>query len=239
MTQLRTRWRRSSALAAVALAMTMLVAGATPAAAAGPVDQEDSNLIATMLLSGADGLDAQTFTVGRAGRLDQVDVPVQRQRDEVAGDFRVEIRTVSPDGTPSGTVLAAASVPDTQLVVRSEGEEAPPAYVSFPITPIDVTVGQQLAIVLVYPGFFAIGLDFDNTYPGGGHWAFFLGEWSQFGDGALDLGFRTHVSPPLPPPPPPAPDGLLSGVITALTDLLPPLAPLVNPVRSLLRGLGL
>jgi hypothetical protein len=175
---------------AVAVALVLV-----PLAAAGTLDQSQPVLsnISTDI-SDVDNL-AQTFTSGRTGALDQVDVAVGRRA--ASASLRVEIRPVS-SGAPSGPALAseilpAASVPP--FVV-------PTPFVSVPLVPpVPVTAGVQYAIVVsssscgflnCYDQVFGPGA----VYPGGA--AYFSHDagatWGPIVH--YDLPFKTYVLKP-------------------------------------------
>lgn len=195
---------RFTFLALVAVGVLLL----TPvsASAAGTLDQSQT----TQTPAGAAGWvttstwNAQTFTAGSSGRLDQIDLLLQRSG--FPGTLSVEIRTTL-DGTPTNTVLATATVPEAGVSCCSFD------WISVPLaTPAPSTIGTQYAIVLSAPtaggcdssgncdGFYW-GAALTNPYPGGtqvfsndggANW------FPVFLTPDLDFAFKTYVSPPLP-----------------------------------------
>lgn len=89
----------------------LLVASSTPAGATGTPDQsqEAQTELNGVPLVGSQ-LAAQTFTAGRQGALDQVDLLLTRY--ETPGNLTIEIRTTSA-GVPTSQVIASGSVVDT------------------------------------------------------------------------------------------------------------------------------
>jgi hypothetical protein len=230
----RTRRVGQTATAAGLATMSLLLA-AGPSAAAGTIDQQQTD---RGTCHGASEMVAQTFTAGLTGQLDQVDVLVVNLGD--TSPITVEIRPASGD-VPTDTVLATATIPSSQVPPTTiddwTGDPQPGfAEVSVPIGPVPVIASTQYAYVLHRTplDLFVCG-GTTNPYAGGRAFTHGNGQWNA--DPTLDTWFRTYVSPP--PPPAPAPDGALSGVLTAITKLVPALAPVIQPVRNLLRGLGL
>src|SRR5437899_1990198 len=95
------------ALLVIPLLLALIAAGAIvrPAAAAGPVDQQNLGPRASGLSVNANGFLAQTFTVGRTGLLDQVALDLRRQAARTVG-LTVQIRSLTAGGVPTNTVLA-------------------------------------------------------------------------------------------------------------------------------------
>lgn len=189
--------RLGTVLAAVtALSVPLLLNSS--AAHAGVLDQEQDQHddISYNIFEGRST--AQTFTAGRSGPLDQVELVLARQGSP-AVDLTVEIRTVLPSGAPSAEVLAEATVPTA----------TPPAFPSrdwIRITftdPATVEAGSKYAIVAHAPaaplddyGWFGVGV---NVYSGGSGWISSdspSGEtWLDPGD-VPDFAFRTYVAAP-------------------------------------------
>lgn len=136
---------------------------------------------------------AQTFTAGVSGRLDRVEILLQRQFDP--GDLVVEIRSVV-GGFPTSTVLATMTVPETAVPPIGQ-----PVWASVPLTaPVASSAGTQYAIV-VYAPFGSCGGDCwqwwageNNPYPGGA--ALFAQDghtWLVSNAPSLDFAFKTYV----------------------------------------------
>jgi hypothetical protein len=81
---------------------------------------------------------AQTFTVGVAGQLAEVDVDIYRR---FATDNLIAQIVGTTNGVPNGTILASQSIAIASL-------PAGQSWVSFTNLPINVTVGEVLAIEL-------------------------------------------------------------------------------------------
>jgi hypothetical protein len=127
----------------VSLIAGMLVSlgvAAGPAAAAGTLDQHQTNFDTQRGLGGTT-LAAQTFAAGITGQLDQVDLKLS-----VVGspaDLTVEITTTTAAGHPTSTVLGTATVSAGSIPTT-------PTTVSVPLTAPSVA-GTQYAIVLSSP----------------------------------------------------------------------------------------
>jgi hypothetical protein len=118
---------------------TALVVLAMPAlASAGTRDQTQPRAEQRQWFSGDVG---QTFTAGRTGRLDRVDVVIARGCAPTR-DVTVEIRTTSPDGQPASEAIASEVVP-AQLVAP----ESSNVQVRFQAA-ARVVAGTRYAIVL-------------------------------------------------------------------------------------------
>lgn len=139
-----TRTYLSSRIAHVLGGLTGLALLATvgPASATGTLDQ----LQTTQAPAGEAGLvtslqwEAQTFTAGVSGQLDEVDLLLQRAG--FPGSLSIQIRTVSA-GSPTSTVLATATVPETKVSCCSFD------WISVPLDlPVASAAGAQYAIVL-------------------------------------------------------------------------------------------
>jgi hypothetical protein len=135
------RMRRRGLAAAVFVSAAALLA-VVSSAGAGVLDQSQPVLsnISTDI-NDRDNL-AQTFTSGRTGALDQVDVAVGRQA--ASASLRVEIRPVS-SGVPSGPALASEILPAASVPPFT----VPTPFVSVRLAPpVPVTAGVQYAIVV-------------------------------------------------------------------------------------------
>lgn len=176
--------------------MGLLACLSVPASAsAGDLDQQQT------LAPGARGIvstqsGAQTFTAGRTGLLDQVDLNLAKGGSP--GNLTVELRDVAA-GVPGAQVLAAASVPASGVPLT-----AAHAFVAIPFpVPGSVTAGTQYAIV-AYTA--ASGSDFYYWWDGGppspyaGGMEFVpvssppVAPWNPFP--TLDFAFKTYVAPP-------------------------------------------
>jgi hypothetical protein len=177
----------------------------------------------------------QTFTAGLSGRLDQIDVNVERNAFDQP-PLIVEIRDVSGD-LPGSDVLASASVPADQVPTGSDGMNQSTS-VEF-TSPATVVAGTRYAFVLRVaepgpqsdsgsPGYRvhltqAVG---DGPYPGGrsATMSFFTGgSWTAL-DG-YDLLFKTYVlqdEPPAPNTPPVANDDSYAHDISFGAMVAPP-----------------
>jgi hypothetical protein len=172
-----------------------LLGMATPAMAAGQVDQQQLDTSGGGVWAGVTSL-AQTFTAGATGDLDSVALaPVDGF--PITG-YALEIRTVS-DGAPTTTVVA--SQPISGDVVNG--------WVTTTFTsPASVVPGTKYAIVLTPPTLTQIHLLgsqwYTNPYHGGKAMSFGNGVWGTFPP--LDLAFITYVTGPRTY----APDGLIA-----------------------------
>ena len=180
--------RRFSLASLVAMAFAALVAAAP--ASAGTLDQSQPTTSTGSLLVGGDFTPAQTFTPGLTGSLDQVDVWVTRSGSCV-GDLVVQIRTVTPDGTPTGTVLATSTVSQS-VPVDVGGLPPTTSTATFFASPAAVTAGTQYAIVLTAPNpCYFWHHSGEDTYPRG---TAFLGQVGGAWDRRpYDAAFRTYV----------------------------------------------
>jgi hypothetical protein len=129
-------WRLTTATALIAGSLAL---PASSVFAADAIDQSntasgDVNFVHDVITA------AQTFTAGRTGSLNRVDLSVGRL--DVAGTLTVRIETASA-GVPSGTVLAAATV--AAALVPDDGDLHD---ISVALPPTLVTAGQQYAVVL-------------------------------------------------------------------------------------------
>jgi hypothetical protein len=165
-------------------------------AAAGTLDQQQPTITGSANQIQAAQSVAQTFTAGRTGGLDRVDLGLGKNC--VPGDLTaplvVEIRNVS-GGVPGITVLATGSVPPTGVTTTS-------AFI--PISfgkPAPVAAGTQYAIVAYtsepnshcYIWSYAVGdpypagaFHFTASSPPGTNWLTVAG---------VDQAFKTYVAP--------------------------------------------
>ena len=144
---------------------------------------------------------AQTFTVGITGTLSEVDVSIERFAfNPPTGTLFMQIRTTTA-GVPAAdpSFLIQASVPESALPIAGNY-----GFVAFNVLSagLQVTQGEQLAIVLLAPNFANpvswIGVQGD-PYPAGSS---FQEDEPDFGwlpsFPAGDYGFETFVSVPEP-----------------------------------------
>jgi hypothetical protein len=224
-------------VAAAAVSTIGLVAGAGPASAAGTVDQQQTTIdFPVSIPAGAPVAVAQTFTSAIAGQLDQIDVAFERASASTTGNFTVEVQTVA-GGQPTGTVVTSGTIPASRIAVSENGADTTMQLYAVPVTPVEISAGQDFAIVISHPtDEWFTSLAFGDHYtPGIFELRDQLGNWLTLSPDS-DIAFRTHVSALGLPP---EHDGLISGLLAALEQALPPLASITVPLRSLLRELGL
>jgi hypothetical protein len=199
---MKRRVRLASGLAAV------LCLGMTGSASAGTLDQHQDNADSFPALFGgmSPQSEAQTFSPGIPGKLDQVDLMFEKLGTPPDPNITIQIRSTSGDAPgPLSAVLATGSVP-----VSSVGSSG--AFFSIPITPaVPVSIGTHYAIVAYNAGEIgnavSIGEEVaNNTYGSGTGFGDFAsyppdGDWVDAGVGS-DLAFRTYVeqTPPTPTP---------------------------------------
>jgi hypothetical protein len=143
--------RRAALLAALGGSLLLLALGAR-SAAAGTLDQQQT--VYGDAFAGIWGPDsstfplsqAQTFTAGMSGPLDQVDLVVQRRFG--TNPLTVEIRGVGTFGLPTGSVLASTSVPASSL---PDGLRFVP-FVFPSSSQASIVAGTQYAIVAYVGG---------------------------------------------------------------------------------------
>jgi hypothetical protein len=132
--------RTRFALAVVVAALSLAVAAAP--AMAGQLDQQTAQFSPEGGAVGgieASQFKAQTFTAGKTGQLDQVDLILVRTGSP--GDLTVQIRTVSASGAPD-QLLASETLPESAV-----GNQL--ASVSVPFSPtVPSVAGTKYAIVL-------------------------------------------------------------------------------------------
>jgi hypothetical protein len=157
---------RSRFALAVAVAVLAFPAGAL----AGTLDQSQTSYPSDLqgLCCGTFSGVAQTFTPGLSGKLDQVEVVVDRiasvvvfpahewvpPEDCVGGSgITAEIRMVAPGGAPSDvTALARANVPAESIPTTLPDPSVSSPFVSFTFSaPATVTAGNPYALVLSAP----------------------------------------------------------------------------------------
>jgi PEP-CTERM motif len=198
--------RVTSALAAL-LTLAVVAAGS---AHAGPVlDQVlDPGPIPTSN-AGFDNhtLRAQTFTVGLAGTLAEIDVDVEVFLP-IVGNLVMEVRPTDANGFPAVTgFLAQRSVPATSVPGPLSGG----GFVAFDVSSsaIPVTVGEKLAIVLYSdtpngPIYGWLGTYPGDPYPAGSNFVKSPSDTQWLDTGGPnggDFGFKTYVNPAAVPEP--------------------------------------
>lgn len=128
---------------ALGLALAAMLA-VVPSANAGTLDQSQPTIGSGAAFVSDANLEAQTFTSGLTGGLDQVDIAIGRATPSITASLVVEIRAVS-GGVPSGPPLASASIPAASVPVAF----FPTAFYSVPFaSPAHVTAGAHYAIVV-------------------------------------------------------------------------------------------
>ena len=141
---------------------------------------------------------AQTFTAGRSGQLDQVDLMIS-YRDPAAAPLSVSIQSTTPAGGPSGVELGSG-------LYSGPAAENPPAMIPLS-SPATVVAGTKYAIVLAESACVstAIGAAWRlqlgiAEYSAGGYWASqsvgapnWIDYFAVF-NGDFDIRFRTWVS---------------------------------------------
>ena len=141
--------RRTIAIVVPAVAAILALGVAAPAAHAGTIDQDTADFFGASeeAIDGQDSV-AQTFTAGRSGLLDRVDLALFIAPDVITRPLTVQIREIDGDGAPGRTVLASADVTPTSV----PHEDWTPVSFS---SPAAVTAGTSYAIVayMLYPGF--------------------------------------------------------------------------------------
>jgi hypothetical protein len=185
---------------------TLIVVGA--GASAGTIDQQLTswtNVSAVGDLGTWNHENAQTFTAGRSGALDQLDLALYRFDCKTSpvlcggvGDLKVELMRTA-GGVPSGTPLATATVPSTSIPLGKYPSLDGLSWISVPIGPVPVTAATQYAIVLSSTGMYAWGLDetAGGPYLGGSTFSRDAADSSSawFGPQPSDKAFKTYVKP--------------------------------------------
>jgi hypothetical protein len=186
---------RGSVLGAIVVCAVSAFAPGT--ALAGTLDQQSTDTSGSgFAMFSAQSL-AQTFTAGRSGGLDQVDLSLLITGSPSA-PLNVEIRNAY-GGTPGTTVLASHSLPASGL---------PTTFTFVPISfavPAAVVAGIQYAIVAYTStptGSYRWANSATNSYAGGG--ALFSPNsppsfWGESAEG--DQAFKTYLTPPDTTPP--------------------------------------
>jgi len=137
---------------------------------------------------------AQTFTAGRSGRLDQVDLFLRKFGSPAAG-IAVELRDVAA-GAPGTQVLATTTVPASSVTGLSVLGFASAGFSA----PASVAAGTQYAIVAYTSASgasaYGWGAQSGNPYPGGSEFTLSASppgsSWAQHSN---DTAFKTYVAP--------------------------------------------
>lgn len=183
-------------------ALASLAVVATPAWA-GTIDQQQTQAFQA---SGGVGLfpdgrnfsRAQTFTAGRSGYLDQVDLAlgIGKNQPVPTTPLTIEVRNAS-GGVPGSTVLATASVAGTSVAAPGDVAFRPIPLAAAPA----VTAGTQYAIVAYVDAPVAYNwvTRLNNPYPGGDSLFNRSLPWSTWGVEFLggvrgDRLFKTYVA---------------------------------------------
>jgi hypothetical protein len=165
------------------------------AASAGTLDQQQTGTDPHTFTVGANQAIAQTFTAGLSGKIDRVDLVIDKE-SAPAAPLSVEIRSVS-GGSPTSTVLAATSVPASAVSTS-------PTFVSIGFaSPATAVAGTQYAIVASSAA--AVFNEYEwteaplppaNPYAGGAVFEMApptSGSWAAAAAG-VDLAFKTYVA---------------------------------------------
>jgi hypothetical protein len=170
--------KRRLVSAAVALLLVVCVTPGLTLAAAAVLDQHNDTSDTVM---GTGGNLAQTFKVGKTGKLTEVALWMYTPSGTATINVYIEPLT---SGHPSGTHLTSGSATVTMT----------DAYVAIPVTAHAVTAGQQLAIVFTLSAPAVAHISWkQDSYPNG---AAQNGQYSWDplqGNPVEDLDFRTYV----------------------------------------------
>jgi len=185
-------------VAGLALAV-LLVSGlaAGSARAAEVLDQSQPNFNASTDISSGFGESwswAQTFTPGRSGTLDQVDLGLGVDACGAgcpSGVLNVAIFATDASGFPTGAALGTGTASPSALGVGAG------CCVTVALTPVSVSAGTKYAIVLADTNCCGAGFILAELagggYPGGEELANFGSGWLQSG---WDIAFQTYINVP-------------------------------------------
>jgi hypothetical protein len=158
-----------------------------------------------LFFAGSDDRLAQTFTAQAGGALTMAQVDVNKSGSGTPGDYIMHINEVDASGTPTNTVLASATVPDSTVPV---GESTITGNFAAPVT---VAAGQRYALVVTRPGaLLDVSVRVGDDCPGELFWSTSQGGTFALQSG-LDLVFAVFVEPP-------APDTTASQITGAMAD---------------------
>jgi hypothetical protein len=106
---------------------------------------------------------AQTFTALHSGALTTAQMSITKSG--TPGDWVIQIDSVDGSGTPTNTVLASTSVPDSSVTMTG----VPVTITGSFAAPATVVAGQHFAIMVSRPGsdFISVGRRMGNVCPGG------------------------------------------------------------------------
>jgi hypothetical protein len=190
------------------------VAALGPAAYAGPVelDQEQATwntLVATAYAPTSTSTTLQTFTVGKSGTLNRVDLPVlwYSAVPDWDGDVALDLLATSGGIPQTGTVLGSVIRSTTTLPASSTFAATSAQWTSFDFSSLSIglSAGDELALQLrAIPdadGFANVyaGLRTADVYSGGAHWRWSMtlpGGTPNLNGGIFnqyDMAFRTYV----------------------------------------------
>lgn len=189
-------------------ALVSLLAVPVAASAAGTLDQHEEGATFNSGFNADSSAHAQTFTAGITGVLDHVEVLLSRTACD-PGNLTVQIRTTTPGGDPTSTVLASATVPSSSVTTSF-----PPDWesVAFATPPPSVS-GTRYAIVLTAPDgsipvdpgdpfcYYSWFATEGNPYAGGQGYVSFDGGSTFSAEPSSDYNLRTFVAPPDTTPP--------------------------------------
>ena len=186
----------------VGFVAALSLAFAAPASA-GTLDQSQTDTSGGGFTVSERFTPGQTFTAGLTGLLDQVNLWVTRIDDPGCappGDLAVEIRTVTPGGVPTSTVLAATGIGRSAVPIDQGISPTPtPPVAALFASPAAVSVDTLYAIVVSETGsgsgcyrWYSSTVD---VYPRG---IGFIGDTEvpppfEVHDPPTDLAFQTYV----------------------------------------------
>lgn len=140
---------------------------------------------------------SQTFTVGIAGRLARVRVPLINNSAATAGATMDIVATTSGGVPDESQKLAEVTIPITAISTNLSDRANPEAWAVFDFTNagINVTVGQQLALILRSTSTSGILYNPESTllYDQGRGRRRNLGATTVWSDVGFDYGFQTFV----------------------------------------------
>ncbi len=176
----RFRW---STVAFVLILVALVLPGAAWAQG-GTLDQ--ANDVPAQSYVGEVEFEIQTFTAGRDGILDRIELKGFRRA--TTGQVTIVITPVDQNGATTGVVLGSGSF-DTSTLPEFSGDMNAGDWVSVPISPgVQVQAGVQYAIIKTTrsPSLFLWSLSINDTYTGGAGSGYPVGQ-------PYDHLFRTYV----------------------------------------------
>jgi hypothetical protein len=211
----------------VSISCMVLAAVVQSGARAGELDQQQPNFGKTAFIGGATQ-QSQTFTAGKTGLLDRIDLGVHKDAScgPGANPLHVEIRSATND-LPDAITLATVDVPSETVPSSAQFFAVP-----FP-APASISAGSSYAIVLSMPASRRCHPTPTTTIRGGYIWGalgpYDLGRRARSDDSGAtfnfddyDAAFKTYIAPAATPSPTPTPAGDTTPPGTTLTpaDLL-------------------